>query len=97
VAKLPEFKTLEEEQDFWQTHDSMDYQEDMRDLTDKEVAALNSRAQARRLARMLVTLREHLGEEAADSIEQEIRDLLARRCQDSGLNLDELLTRKIAA
>lgn len=31
--RIPEFKTEEEERDFWQTHDTTEYVEDMEDVT----------------------------------------------------------------
>ena len=35
MAKIPEFKSIEEESTFWETHDSMDYLDDTMPCDDK--------------------------------------------------------------
>ncbi len=35
MAKIPEFKTKEEERKFWETHSSADYWDDMQDADDE--------------------------------------------------------------
>lgn len=97
MAKIPEFKTLEEEREFWQIHDTTEFLDGAHMLTDQEAEAMNAKAQARRVAKMLTAVRSKLGNGVADSIEQEIRDLMSRRCRDCGVNLDELLSRNRAA
>ena len=36
MAKLPEFKSIEEEREFWATHELTDYLDDMEEVDDVE-------------------------------------------------------------
>jgi len=97
MAKIPEFKTLEEEQEFWQTHSAVDYLDDTEEVSDEEVAAINAREQDRQVARLLSTIRSELGDGAAEAIRTSICDLIEKECRQRGVNLSDILARKKAA
>lgn len=97
MAKIPKFKSLEEEQDFWQKHDSMDYLDDTEEVGGAEVATINQEAKDLRVAGVLRMIRSELGEEVAESLQRMILELIDKRCRELGTSLDDVLTRKRAA
>lgn len=97
MAKIPEFDSVEEEREFWDTHDFADYVDDTEPVPDPILVERVSTRNADDILtpgerRALDEIAKRTGEAPAAVAHKGLRAYLLKQCRELGIDFFELVT-----